>query len=56
MSRITDLTAAVVVVSAQHCTEPGCAKCRAPVPLAAPQGVALPQVPDPLRARPEEVM
>jgi hypothetical protein len=28
MSRMTDLTAAVVI-SARHCTEPGCRKCRA---------------------------
>ena len=28
MSRMTDLTAAVVV-SARHCIEPGCAKCHA---------------------------
>ena len=55
MSRMTDLTAAVVV-SARHCTEPGCAQVPRPVPLAAPQGVALPQVPEPLRPRPEEVM
>ena len=29
MSRITDLSAAVVIPAARHCTEPGCAKCRA---------------------------
>jgi hypothetical protein len=28
MTRITDLTAAVIV-TARHCTEPGCQKCRA---------------------------
>ncbi len=28
MSRMTDLTAAVVV-TARHCAEPGCQKCRA---------------------------
>ena len=27
MSRMTDLAA--VIVTARHCTEPGCAKCRA---------------------------
>ena len=55
MSRITDLSAAVVV-SARHCDEPGCAQVPRPVPLDAPPGVALPQVPEPLRPRPEEVM
>ena len=42
--------------SARHCTEPGCAQVPRPVPLAAAQGVALPQVPEPFRPRPEEVM
>ena len=55
MSRMTDLTAAVVVC------RPALHRARLrqvprPVPLAAPQGVALPQVPEPFRPRPEEVM
>ena len=55
MSRATDLTAVVVVL------RPALQRLRlrevpCPVPLAAPQGVALPQVPEPLRPRPEEVM
>ena len=54
MSRITDLSA--VVVSARHCNELDCEKCRARSPLDAPQGVAVPQVPEPFRPRPEEVM
>ena len=29
MSRITDLTAAVVIPAARHCAEPGCRKCHA---------------------------
>jgi hypothetical protein len=29
MSRMTDLSAAVVIPAARHCTEPGCRKCRA---------------------------
>ena len=55
MSRITDLSAAVVVF------RPALPRARLrqvprPVPLAAPQGVALPQVPEPSAPRPEEVM
>ena len=55
MSRITDLSAAVVV-SARHCNEPGCDKCRARSRWLRRKCVALPQVPEPLRPRPEEVM
>ena len=55
MSRMTDLTAAVVV-SARHCHDARLRQVPRPVPLAAPQGVAFPQVPEPLRPRPEEVM
>jgi hypothetical protein len=29
MSRMTDLSAVVVIPAARHCAEPGCAKCRA---------------------------
>jgi hypothetical protein len=29
MSRMTDLSAAVVIPAARHCAEPGCRKCRA---------------------------
>jgi hypothetical protein len=29
MSRMTDLSAAVIIPAARHCTEPGCRKCRA---------------------------
>ncbi len=56
MSRMTDLSAAVVIPAARHCAEPGCAQVPRPVPLAAAPGVALPQVPEPFRPRPEEVM
>ena len=54
MSRITDLSA--VVISARHCNEFDCKKCRARSPLDAAQVVAFPQVRKPPHARPEGVM
>ena len=54
MSRITDLSAVVVLRPAlQRIRLP---EMPCPVPLGAAQGMAFPQVPEPFRPRPEEVM